>query len=84
MIIGMDRNVASMALVDLKRVESFLLNQDEVLDASVWWDAGELVAHVTVHDVQGCQVNNLSDACGKEIGTAHQPDRIMVVGAKLI
>lgn len=64
---------------DPRRIEAFLLSQDGVLDASVWYQRDGLRAHVTpVSHVAVCAVE-LRKACAEGLGEAQTPDSIMVV-----
>ncbi len=64
---------------DPKRTEAFLLQQDGVLDASVWFGVGGLQAHVTpVSHYAVCAVA-LREACVKGLGEAQAPESIVVV-----
>lgn len=69
---GMRRN-------DPKRTEAFLLGQDGVLDASVWYRNDRLQAHVTpVSHYAVCAVA-LREACVEGLGEAQAPESILVM-----
>ena len=64
---------------DPRRIEAFLLSQDGVLDASVWFQNDGLRAHVTpVSHTAVCAVE-LRKACVEGLGEAQAPDSILVV-----
>lgn len=64
---------------DPKRTEAFLLGQDGVLDASVWYGGERLQAHVTtVSDYAVCAVA-LQKACVDGLGEANAPESILVL-----
>ncbi len=64
---------------DPRRIEAFLLSQDGVLDASVWFGRDALRAQVTpvAHAVVSGAA--LRDACVESLGEAQSPDSILVV-----
>jgi hypothetical protein len=43
---------------DLRTTESFLLNQEGVLDASVWFAEGDIVANIVVYDGMSVQTSS--------------------------
>ena len=65
--------------LDPKRTEEFLLQQDGVLDASVWFKGDHLRAHVTpVSHYAVCAVA-LREACVESLGESQAPESILVV-----
>jgi hypothetical protein len=68
--------------IDPKTTESFLLAQQDVLDASVWMSEGKLHAHVTVHDESSWSSGALKLACAEELGIHQTPAAIMFVYAR--
>lgn len=65
--------------VDLKATESFLLNQEGVIDASVWLNDGDLIANIVVHDDKRISADNLQRACLVELGERQTPKRVLVM-----
>lgn len=64
---------------DPKLTEAFLLQQDGVLDASVWFQKDALRAHVTpVSHSAVCSVA-LREACVEGLGEAQAPESILIV-----
>jgi len=66
-----------------KVTENFLLNQPDVLDASVWIDDGQLKGHVTLADGSAWTERALKLACAREIGLASTPSEIVLMGARI-
>lgn len=69
--------------IDPKLTENFLLGQPEVLDASVWFSHGNLVAHVTVCDEVDITHRTLQEACMNELGLHQTPREIRLIFARL-
>ena len=67
---------------DPKLTERFLLTHADVLDASVWYDDGELHAHVTCHDATNLTPRDLRTLCACELGIQHTPNRFIFVSAR--
>jgi len=67
--------------VDPKVTESFLMTQDGVLDASVWFDHGKLRAHVTLEATAECDPKKLSELCAVTVGRDHTPSEFVVIDA---
>lgn len=64
---------------DPKKIEEFLLQQEGILDASVWYGGEHLRAHVTpVSHYAVCAVA-LREACVKNLGESQTPESILVV-----
>lgn len=68
--------------VDPKRTERFLLSQDDVVDASVWFESGELSAYVTVAPDARIDPDTLRFACAATIGENHAPQNVTLVSAR--
>lgn len=68
--------------VDPKRTEQFLLTQDHVLDASVWFDCGELSAYVTVTPHSEMSTDWLRQCCVAGVGENHTPQKMTLVCAR--
>ncbi len=64
---------------DPKRTEAFLLGQDGVLDASVWYGKDGLRAHVTPVSTHAVCAVALRKACAEGLGEAQTPESILVV-----
>jgi hypothetical protein len=68
--------------VDPKHTEQFLLNQEDVLDASVWFDGGELSAHVTLAPGATFDEIDLKHACETQLGYQQTPNQFVLVSAR--
>ena len=66
-----------------KVTEEFLLNQPDVLDASVWMSDGQLKSHVTLAEGSGWTERTLRVACAREIGLEFTPSEIVLMGARI-
>lgn len=77
-MVGMAEPRATTTL-DTKVTEQFLLSQPEILDASVWFDDGQMIAHVTIHDKTGWDELRLGHACVQTIGTQLTPSRFVLI-----
>lgn len=64
---------------DPRRTETFLLQQDGVLDASVWFQGDDLRAHVTPVSHRAVCAVALREACVEGLGEAQAPESILVV-----
>lgn len=64
---------------DPKLTEAFLLQQDGVLDASVWYRGDRLRAHVTPVAHAVVCVDSLRAACVEGLGEEQAPEAILVV-----
>lgn len=65
--------------VNPKITENFLLNQQEVVDASVWWSRGNLLAHVTVPEGAHVDERHLQRLCLETLGILHTPRVIVLI-----
>jgi hypothetical protein len=65
--------------IDPKETESFLLTQEDVLDASVWLDSGRLRAHVTPAPGSHLDEKHLREACESNLGARKTPVRIELI-----
>jgi hypothetical protein len=70
------------AFVDPRATEAFLLNQPDVLDASVWLSEGRLRAHVTVHEECSWSSRALRIACAEFLGLHQAPEDIQILSAR--
>lgn len=68
--------------IDPKLTESFLLTQPDVLDASVWFSRGDLLAHVTVFDENDVNSRSLQALCLDELGVHQTPREIRLSQAR--
>ena len=68
--------------VDPKNTEHFLLDQDDVLDASVWFDGAGLRAHVTLAPGAKTDEQLLKRACLTKLGFAQTPDAFVLVAPR--
>lgn len=67
--------------VDPKHTEQFLLTQEDVLDASVWLDGGELSAHVTLAPGSRFDELGLRAVCEVELGHPQTPHQFVLMSA---
>jgi hypothetical protein len=68
--------------VDPKKTEQFLLSQEDVVDASVWLESGELSAYVTISPEARVDPEKLKFACAAHIGENHAPQNVTLVCAR--
>lgn len=68
--------------IDPKLTECFLLTQPDVVDASVWFSQGNLVAHVTVFDEADVNGRSLQALCMDELGVHQTPREIRLSMAR--
>lgn len=64
---------------DTRDTESFLQSQDGVLDASVWYHEGKLVANLVVQRYAVVDVDEIRVGCAKELGDERAPSLILVM-----
>ncbi|HZH97734.1 MAG TPA: hypothetical protein VEX38_02080 [Fimbriimonadaceae bacterium] len=64
---------------DPKFTERVLLNQPDVLDASVWFSSGRMMAHVTVQEGTSPSKKSLQEACKEALGIAGMPNEIIFI-----
>ncbi len=63
----------------LKTIESFLLSQEDVTDASVWERCGAVYAHVSVYESSLWDEASLKLKCLKSLGIQMTPSAIYMV-----
>ncbi len=68
--------------VDPKVTEQYLLTQPDVVDASVWFEQGEMRAHVTLLDTSGWTPYELRLQCACELGIQHTPKHFVCLNAR--
>jgi hypothetical protein len=68
--------------VDPKKTEQFLLSQEDVVDASVWLESGELSAYVTITPDARVDSEMLRYACAAHIGENQAPQNVTLVCAR--
>lgn len=73
---------SSVRGINPKVTEQFLLTQPAVVDASVWFSNGDMVAHVTVLDEVNVTRRALQAACLMELGVHQTPRDIMFLMAR--
>ncbi|MEJ5171774.1 MAG: hypothetical protein WHU10_12360 [Fimbriimonadales bacterium] len=64
---------------DTRETESFLQSQEGVLDASVWYQEGRLVANLVVHRYAVVNVEEIREGCARELGVGKAPALILVM-----
>jgi len=65
-----------------KTTENFLLNQPDVLDASVWMNEGYMMAHVTLSEGSKWTERALRLQCALALGLAATPRQVTLRSAK--
>jgi hypothetical protein len=65
-----------------KTTERFLLNQPDVLDASVWMSEGYMMAHVTLSDGSKWTERALRLQCALALGLAATPREVIMRSAR--
>ena len=65
-----------------KLIESFLMHQEGILDASVWFDGENLRAQVTVPQTSNLTEIALMTQCSEALGIENTPQRILVLTAR--
>lgn len=68
--------------VDPKVTEQFLLTQADVVDASVWFEQGELSAHVTLLDTASITPRELRLRCACDLGLHLTPRHFVCLTAR--
>ena len=69
--------------IDPKMTEEFLMTQDDVQDASVWLEHGQLHAHVTPAPGSSIDPQLLCTACAAQIGAKQTPGEIMMIAPRV-
>jgi hypothetical protein len=67
--------------IDPKLTENFLLAQHGVLDASVWFEEGRMMAHVTIIE-DTSSPKALQRACMEELGLHQTPRQILLLQSR--
>lgn len=75
-------NVAAVHHIDPKVTEQYLLTQPDVVDASVWFEQGEMKAHVTLLDSAVVTPRELRIQCACELGIQHTPKQFVCLSAR--
>lgn len=75
-------NAVIVQQVDPKVTEQYLLTQPDVLDASVWFEHGEMRAHVTLLDCAVVTARELRILCACELGLMHTPKEFVCLCAR--
>lgn len=73
---------AAVVQVDPKVTEQYLLTQPDVVDASVWFEQGEMHAHVTLLDSALVTARDLRILCACELGLHHTPRDFVCLSAR--
>lgn len=68
--------------IDPKVTEQYLLTQPDVVDASVWFEEGEMKAHVTLIDTTDVSARDLRIRCACELGVQHTPKHFVCLCAR--
>jgi hypothetical protein len=69
-------------MINPKLTEEFLLAQDDVLDASVWFDGNGLRAHVTPSPGVRLDPFDLKGICAAVIGVEQTPLDIVLIAPR--
>ena len=72
-----------LSLNTVRDTERFLLNQPEVLDASVWRAEGRLMAHVTLFEGSAWTEQSLRSTCAQALGLEYTPSEVILMNARL-
>ncbi|HCE01302.1 MAG TPA: hypothetical protein DER07_09700 [Armatimonadetes bacterium] len=64
---------------DTRETESFLQSQEGVLDASVWYHEGKLVANLVIHRYAVVDLDEIRVGCARELGDEKAPSLILVM-----
>jgi len=75
-------SIANAPRADLKTTEYFLLTQEGVLDASVWYTGGDMMANIVVYDGMSVRAEDLQRACMIELGAHQTPKNIMLMNSR--
>jgi hypothetical protein len=68
--------------IDPKLTEQYLLTQPDVVDASVWFEQGEMRAHVTLLDTSEMTPHELRLQCACELGLHLTPKHFVCLCAR--
>ena len=68
--------------IDPKLTESFLLSQPGIVDASVWFNEGDMQAHVTLLDTTEYTPRSLRVLCACELGLHLTPKEFILINAR--
>ena len=68
--------------IDPKLTEQYLLTQPDVVDASVWFEQGEMRAHVTLLDTSDMTPHELRLQCACELGLQFTPKYFVCLNAR--
>lgn len=68
--------------IDPKVTEQYLLTQPDVVDASVWFEHGEMMAHVTLLDSGSISAKELRIQCACELGLHLTPKHFVCLQAR--
>ena len=68
--------------IDPKVTEQYLLTQPDVVDASVWFEQGEMRAHVTLLDTSGLTPHELRLQCACELGVHLTPRHFVCLNGR--
>ncbi|MBN8690705.1 MAG: hypothetical protein J0L72_07930 [Armatimonadetes bacterium] len=70
-------------MIDPKLTESYLMNLVGVVDASVWWQDGDLNAYVTVLDESPFSQSDYKRCCVQDLGLHQTPRNITIEQRRL-
>jgi hypothetical protein len=68
--------------IDPKITEQYLLTQSDIVDASVWFEHGEMKAHVTLLDTSSLTPQELRLQCACELGLHLTPKHFVCLNAR--
>lgn len=64
---------------DTRDTESYLQSQEGVIDASVWYQHGELMANLVLHREAVVDLRRLMERCTEDLGPSRAPRIVRVM-----
>ncbi|MCX7800687.1 MAG: hypothetical protein N2109_10130 [Fimbriimonadales bacterium] len=64
---------------DTRDTETYLQTQEGVIDASVWYQHGELMANLVLHREAVVDLRRLMERCARDLGEARAPKIVRVM-----
>lgn len=66
-----------MSFPDPKVTELYLVAQEEILCARVWFEGARMIAHLEVHEGGALTPREIKYRCRKELGPDYTPDDVL-------
>lgn len=73
---------AVVSSIDPQVTESFLMSFPDVVDASVWFSQGDMMAHVTLDGDVVYSPRDFQRACLESLGLHQTPRRVLLLMAQ--